>query len=461
MSDKLPELVAQYTDSLQDYLAGAGEAALLRAHVIGREAVANGLDVLGMAEIHHQLLLAVLLRTPMVEESVQMVKRFAEFFMENLSIFAMMERGYMESSNILRQSNETLDHSNSFIEKVIATVPCSLLVIEGLSGKILVGNRIFCEEFLVAVEDIAGKQLDDVLSLIGLPHEANKTIISNHDISRLECRCDSSQVGERILTVSKTPLRMVDGEKIFLVIEDITERKRFEQEMARLERLNIVGEMAASIGHEVRNPLTTVRGYLQLFQRKYDNGNYREQLKTMIEELDRANAIISDFLSLAKNKVVNFKCYNLNDVIKSLLPLLQAEAYRTGRDIEVQLGKVPAIDMDEKEMRQLLLNLTRNGFEAMAPGGRLTIQTYTEKRKIVLVVRDTGNGIPQDLLEKLGTPFLTTKENGTGLGLAVCYRIAERHGAKIDVKTSPQGTVFQIIFPISHNPSVFRITSGA
>jgi len=248
--------------------------------------------------------------------------------------------------------------------------------------------------------------------------------------------------------------------------EDITERKQMESqlrrnrdklevlvsqrtdEVLRLDRLNLVGEMAASIGHEVRNPLTTVRGYLQMFLRKAEIAEYREQFKTMIGELDRANAIISEFLSLAKNKAVELKPYNLNDIISTLLPLLQAEAFHSGHDIQVDMGDIPDINIDEKELRQLVLNLATNGFEAMEPIGRLTIETYTEADKVMLAICDTGKGMSPQALDKLGTPFFTTKDKGTGLGLPVCYRIAERHGAKIDVTTSPQGTKFMVMFKL-------------
>ncbi len=230
---------------------------------------------------------------------------------------------------------------------------------------------------------------------------------------------------------------------ILEINHDITEQKKLETEITRFDRLNLIGEMATAIGHEVRNPLTTVRGYLQMYQRKNEKA---EHFKTMIEEIDRANAIITEFLSLAKNKAVQLKPNNLNDIVCSLLPLLQSEAFRTGHDVQFDKGDIPDVNLDEKEIRQLLLNLARNGFEAMRQGGRLTIKTFAKDDKVVLAVRDTGKGIPPDILGRLGTPFMTTKEMGTGLGLPVCYQIAERNGAKIDVKTSPEGTTFSVIF---------------
>lgn len=230
---------------------------------------------------------------------------------------------------------------------------------------------------------------------------------------------------------------------------DITEHKRLEAELLRLDRLNTVGEMAAAIGHEVRNPLTTVRGYLQMFLRKPESAKYREQFATMIEELDRANVIITDFLSLAKNKVVKLQTYNLNDVISALLPLLQAEALHTGHELAIGMDEIADFPMDEKEIRQLLLNLAHNALEAMDPGGKMTIATEAVSGGVILRVSDNGPGIPSEILEKLGTPFLTTKENGTGLGLAVCCRIVDRHGAKLDIKTSTAGTTFSIYFKTS------------
>ena len=221
---------------------------------------------------------------------------------------------------------------------------------------------------------------------------------------------------------------------------------RINVELLRLDRLNLVGEMAASIAHEIRNPLTTVRGYLQWYLVKGKYAELRIPFTTMIEELDRANGIITEYLSLAKNKSIELKLGNINGVIDALFPLLQAEAYNYGHVLKVEKDDIPDIFMDNNELRQLLLNMVRNGFDAMPISGTLTIRSYVEKDMAILSVHDTGIGIPQEMLDKLGTPFLTTKDNGTGLGLAVCYQIAARHGAKIDVETSSTGTTFFIEF---------------
>jgi PAS domain S-box-containing protein len=229
------------------------------------------------------------------------------------------------------------------------------------------------------------------------------------------------------------------------VITDITERKLYEKELARLDRLNLIGEMAASIGHEVRNPMTTVRGFLQLYRGNEAFLQYKDSFELMIDELDRANSIITEFLSLAKNKSLYLKVHNLNKILESMFPLIQADAIVSDKNINMKLEEIPEFALNEKEIRQLILNLARNGLEAMSPGGNLTIRTFTDS-EVVLSVQDQGKGIDPNIIDKLGTPFFTTKDNGTGLGLAVCYSIAARHNAVIDIETTPSGTTFFVRF---------------
>jgi PAS domain S-box-containing protein len=255
--------------------------------------------------------------------------------------------------------------------------------------------------------------------------------------------------GERVIVSSSNTLKYGQNYKPTAVLEisrDITKAKELEKDFMRLSQLDVVGEMAAGIGHEVRNPLTTVRGYLQLFGQEKEFVQYKEQVATMIEELDRANAIITEFLSLAKNKVINKQLSNLNDCIDQLMPLIQVDAILNGHTLEFNKKEIPNILLDKAEIRQLLLNITRNAFDAMKPGGIVSINTFMEDKSVILAIKDTGTGIPKEVLDQIGTPFITTKENGTGLGLSVCYRIAHRHNADIMVDTSRQGTTFFIKF---------------
>ncbi|MFX4261387.1 ATP-binding protein [Pelotomaculum propionicicum] len=241
---------------------------------------------------------------------------------------------------------------------------------------------------------------------------------------------------------------VIDKDCVLIASNDITELRHYQKEMARLDRLNLIGEIAAGIGHEIRNPMTTVRGLLQLFINKDKFSSEKKCFELMISELDRANEIITEFLSLSKNKAVEQRVQNLNSIIRAISPLLTADSAVADKHIVLELFDIPDIPLDEKEIRQLVFNMVRNGLEAMEPGGTLTIKTCTEGSELVLSVRDQGRGIKKAVLDKIGTPFLTTKENGTGLGLAICFSIADRHNAKINVETGPAGTTFYVRFKI-------------
>jgi PAS domain S-box-containing protein len=229
------------------------------------------------------------------------------------------------------------------------------------------------------------------------------------------------------------------------IVIELTEKKRLEEEIARLDRLNLVGEMAACICHEVRNPMTTVKGFLQLTRNKQDAKN-KEFFDLMIKELDRANSILSEFLSISRNKVTIFEQCNINDIITSILPLVEADAINNDKVLSAELNNIPDLQLNIMEIRQLILNLVRNGFESMSAGGKLSITTFSSEREVVLAVADQGIGIEPHVLEKLGTPFFTTKLDGTGLGLAVCEGIISRHNGKLKVETSDKGSTFYVYF---------------
>lgn len=235
---------------------------------------------------------------------------------------------------------------------------------------------------------------------------------------------------------------------IMAISRDITEHKQMEAEMKRLDGLNIIGKMAASIAHEIRNPMTTVRGFLQMLGAKANLQVYKDYFQLMIEELDRANSIITEFLSLSRNTPIALSRQSLNTIITKLMPMLQADALRSEKDLIVELKEIPNLELNEQEIRQVILNLARNGLESMSAGGVMTIKTYFENGKIVMSFIDQGSGIPAEVLGNIGKPFLTTKDNGTGLGLPVSYNIIYRHGGTISVETGNGGTTFRIILPL-------------
>ncbi|MGI5920392.1 MAG: PAS domain S-box protein [Syntrophomonadaceae bacterium] len=250
------------------------------------------------------------------------------------------------------------------------------------------------------------------------------------------------------LEATGSPLWDDNNQKVGIVLgaRDISDRKRMEREMARLDRLRLSGEIAASIGHEIRNPLTTVQGFLQILRKEKALAPYQSYFDLMFEELKATNTIVTEFLSLAQDKTIFLRTQDLNALVQNFCPLITAEAMKSDKKVIWSPGNISQVTIDGNEIRQLLLNLSLNGLEAMEPGGELEIKTYMDDDKVVLAIKDQGPGISSEIIDQLGTPFVTTKENGTGLGLAVCYSIAARHRAIIDLDTGPGGCTFKVLF---------------
>lgn len=345
---------------------------------------------------------------------------------------------------------EALRISEEHFSKAFNASPLTMCICNLEDGTLLKVNHSFCRVLGYTEGEILGKSTLDlgIWEDPGLRETAKQKLLSYESVKDLEVyfRKKSGELRLGLLTGERLD---IEGNACMLsILTDITEQRQIEKEFSRLDRLNLVGQFAASIGHEMRNPMTTVRGFLQVLKGKDKYVEDSETFDLMIEELDRANSIISEFLSLARDKFIKLELKNLNSVVSNIFPLIKANATAQDINIEVQLDVIPDLLLDEKEIRQLLVNLVRNGLESMKPGGCLTIQTSRDDQGVILSVKDQGHGIPQDILDKLGTPFLTTKEPGTGLGMAVCYGIAVRHNAHIEVETSSAGSSFRVHFPL-------------
>ncbi|MGI5912767.1 MAG: PAS domain S-box protein [Syntrophomonadaceae bacterium] len=350
------------------------------------------------------------------------------------------------------KAEEKLRLSQELFYKVFEINPHAIAIISIKNRIIKEVNQAFAAGTGYSKQELIGLSIDDI-NLWEDINEHNrfieeireKGLVINREV---KVRMDSGNIG--VLLLSGAIINWENEECTLEIANDITKLKSYENEMARLDRLNLIGEISASIAHEIRNPLTTVKGFLQLFKSEDRPHKENEHIELMIEELDRSNAIISEFLSLARNKPIQLKLENLNQKIDTILPLLQADSMKNDINIRLELGEIPKVMLDEAEIRQLLLNLVRNGLEAMLPGGYLTIKTFfdNDNNEVTLSIKDQGHGISPEVLKKIGTPFYTTKDHGAGLGLAACYSIAQRHNARIEVETGPAGTTFRVIFPV-------------
>jgi PAS domain S-box-containing protein len=230
---------------------------------------------------------------------------------------------------------------------------------------------------------------------------------------------------------------------------DITERKKTEEVLHRQDKLAAVGQLAAGVAHEIRNPLTSMKGYAEFLTLDEQDPERLEFINIILDEIERVNTIVEDFMVLAKPKMVELEEKNVVPVIKNVVSLLEFEA----RKKQVKLSfdcphEIIQIECDENRLKQVFLNFIKNGIEAMPNGGELHVRTMIQDNNVQISIQDTGVGIPKEKLKQLGEPFYTTKKNGNGLGLMVSFKIIENHNGKVFVESEPnKGTTFNILLP--------------
>ncbi|MFA4885324.1 MAG: GAF domain-containing protein [Desulfotomaculaceae bacterium] len=347
-----------------------------------------------------------------------------------------------------KKAEESLRLSEERFSKVFFSSPVPMIIVSIPNGKYVLANESFLHFTGYCLEEIINRPESELNILNPDYFKKIRQAYREGAVQNLEIKYRKKSGEERTALFSADLIDIQGNECLLCSGIDITELRRYEKEMARLDRLNLIGEMSASISHELRNPMTTVKGFLQLLRERKKYAQEKEFFDLMVSELDRANSIITEFLSLARNKAVEMKMKNLNSILKPLVRLIEADVVKEDKSVILDLGDIPEILLDKKEIHQVILNLTRNGLDAMSPKGCLTIKTFLDGEEVVLAVQDQGKGIEPEVLEKLGTPFFSTKDNGTGLGLAVCYSIAERHKARIDVETGSNGTTFMVRFKV-------------
>ena len=275
-------------------------------------------------------------------------------------------------------------------------------------------------------------------------------------------RLDGSQV---VVSAVGSLIRDAKGEArgVVLALRDQTRIRDLEERLSRSDRLAALGTVAAGVAHEIRNPLAGLRGAAQLLEGERDFPlAFKEYTSVIIKEVDRLAAIVETLLSFASPRAPVLRPYNLHQILDSVLFLEQAPLRDRGVSVQrVYDPQLPEILADPAEIRQLFLNLIRNGVEAMPGGGELTLRTRYERSSqrcgglsvAVAEIIDQGAGFDPEIERHLFTPFFTTKEGGTGLGLAICLRIVEDHGGAMEAASQPgKGSNFRVMLPLAKQP---------
>ncbi|WP_051331097.1 ATP-binding protein [Aneurinibacillus terranovensis] len=260
----------------------------------------------------------------------------------------------------------------------------------------------------------------------------------------------------RTFDVIKIPMFHDNGERNCLLVigRDITTRKQAEQVIEKAQTINIIGELAAGVAHEIRNPLTSLKGFTQLLQKHTNDG--KKYAEIMMAELSRIEEIISEFLMLAKPQNVNYQMEDVRAIVNKTVTLLNPHAILKNVEIEVQSESIPNMECVPNHLKQVFINVLKNAIDSMDSGGIVTIHIKSDgKSEISISFIDRGYGIPEEKISKLGQPFYTTKEKGTGLGLMVSYSIIKNHQGRIQIESKVgQGTTFTMIFPVRQSKNI-------
>lgn len=236
-----------------------------------------------------------------------------------------------------------------------------------------------------------------------------------------------------------------------------TERKRKEElkkaqeELIQANKYKVIGELAAGIAHEIRNPLGSIQGSLEILRKDYkaEDSKY-EFLNILLKEVGRLDKVITDFLNYARPALPNLIETDLNELLGETVLILSSQAAKKGVRLNTELGKnLARIKADPSQLKQAFINLILNSLEAAEGSGQVLISTLQDKSKVMVKFQDTGKGMSEDTKEKIFTPFFSTKENGAGLGLGIVERIVQNHKGEIKVESYlGKGTVFTLIFPV-------------
>jgi len=318
-------------------------------------------------------------------------------------------------------------------------------------------NRAACDLFNVQRGKLIHQPLEKLMALVLPAQERN---VLEKALTGIPTRnfATTWTIGEKRvhLLVDAHTLRDETGHILgaYMVLKDMTDLRLLEEQIQRNDRLATIGQIAAGTAHEIRNPLTSIKGFLQVI--KYalkEKGHVKEQGYTeiMLREINRINSLVSEFLLLSKPRNIKLRPLQVTDVWNEMLPIVENEAILHNMEVRYvpERSVFPLVVADSELLKQVFLNLCKNAIEAMGEGGMLTVRIRLEEaeQKLAVDVQDTGPGIPPYALDKIFDPFFTTKENGTGLGLPVCQKIIHEIGGMIRVSSKEWGTVFTVLIP--------------
>jgi len=354
--------------------------------------------------------------------------------------------------NAYRSTRSSLSRVQAFSDHVVQSLPMGLVALDS-ERCVISYNRTAVAVLGRSKANALGRQAGEVLppELTSLIEAASKTA----RVLEQEVVCSTADGRSVPLSVSVSTLKGPEADFIglLLLFRDMTEVQTLKQEVERSRRLASVGRLAAGVAHEIRNPLSSIKGFATYFRERYrEVDEDRQTADIMIQEVDRLNRVIGQLLDFARPMAVEKAAVRIEPLIRHALKMIEPQAQDRGVQTKVRLdASVNTVPMDADRMGQVLLNLLLNALEATPAGGTLNVSAEADKEagRIRIEIQDTGKGISREHLPLIFDPYFTTKGSGTGLGLAIVHKIVESHGGEVHVESEEgRGTTVTVELPL-------------
>jgi two-component system, NtrC family, sensor histidine kinase HydH len=350
----------------------------------------------------------------------------------------------------LKGSQSRLSRIKAFRDTLISSLPVGLIVTDR-EGKILLCNQ--CAEQMASVveQEVVGLAPDEALAP-ELAHGltlAEGSRLQTFGGAQREIRLPDNKGVTRTLSLHSLPVVEGDGAPsgVMLLIQDLSQVKSLEEELRRSERMAALGKMAAGVAHELRNPLSSIKGLAILLKSRFqEKSQDQKTADILVQEVERLNRSIGELLDYARPQKLVKEQVRPEELVQKAVSLIRMDAESVGVKVETLADtKMPLVLADQDKLNQVFLNLFLNSIQAMEGGGRLTIRIATHGRSVLFTVTDTGCGVKKDDLPRVFDPYFTTKPEGTGLGLALSLKIIEEHGGTMSFASEPDGGTTVIV----------------
>jgi len=351
----------------------------------------------------------------------------------------------------LKGSQSRLQRIRAFTDMLISSLPVGLIATDS-HGNIQICNHSAVEIVGVSEEKALGSLPEEVLP-IPLAEVLGQSRLDYNTVQQQEITLTEGTKRKRSLLLAG--LSVVDSEDRFagkmLLIQDLSQVKELEEELRRNEKLAALGKMAAGVAHELRNPLSSIKGLAVLLKSRFkENTKDQDTANTLVQEVERLNRSIGELLDYARPHKLQTKKISLIPVLQKAMSLIKMDAESLGIRMETDFAEnLPLVEADQDKLNQVFLNLFLNSIQAMENGGLLKVKTCYENDSIICSITDTGCGIDPQYTSRVFDPYFTTKNNGTGLGLSLSAKIMEEHGGSIEFESSAgKGTIVKVGLPV-------------